>query len=178
MIGTILRFWFEETEPRRWFAADEAFDDLVAARFTKLLEKAGKGAFDRWAETPEGALALVLLLDQFPRNIHRGRRRAYAFDQRARAVARRAIAAGHDRKLPPERRMFLYLPFEHSEDPEDQEYSVRLFEALGLPEQLDYAKRHRDVIVRFGRFPHRNAILGRISTPEEEAFLREVDTGF
>ncbi len=178
MIGTVLRFWFEEIPRERWFACDPAFDDLVAARFGRLVEKAGKGAFHPGPETPEGALALVLLLDQFPRHIHRGHRRAFAYDARARSAARKAIDCGCDQKLPGERRSFLYLPFEHSEDLADQELSLRLFEALGDPVGIDYARRHYEIIARFGRFPHRNAVLGRKSTAEEEAFLSQPGSSF
>ncbi len=178
MIGTVLRFWFEEIPRERWFASDPAFDDLVAARFGRLVEKAGKGAFHPGPETPEGALALVLLLDQFPRHIHRGHRRAFAYDARARNLARKALDAGLEQRLPHERRAFVYLPFEHSEDLADQELSVRLFEALGDPVGLDYAKRHYEIISRFGRFPHRNAALGRKSTAEEEAYLEQPGSTF
>ncbi len=174
----VLRFWFEETPPDRRFRADPKFDAEIARRFGDAVEAAGRGELDHWQETPEGALALVVLLDQFPRNIHRGSPRAFAFDAKAREVARRAIAAGFDRKLPRGRRAFFYLPFEHSEDLTDQVRAVHLFATLGDEGLLDWAFRHWRIVARFGRFPHRNAVLGRTSTPEEERFLATPGSGF
>jgi uncharacterized protein (DUF924 family) len=174
----ILAFWFApETKPR-WFKPDPAFDATLKERFAAQVERAGSGALDAWRANADGALALVLLLDQMPRNIWRGTPRAFAFDGRAREIADHALAMGFDRDAPVDRRLFLYLPFEHSEALADQERSVRLFEALGDPDYLDYAVRHRDVIARFGRFPHRNTILGRPSTAEELAFLAEPGSSF
>jgi uncharacterized protein (DUF924 family) len=178
----ILDFWFgaagspEGAGPREiWFRSNAAFDTDCRRNFAKLLPRARDGALDHWCETPDGALALVLLLDQMPRNIHRGSADAFACDAKARSVARQAVARGFDRGLPRHRRQFLYLPFEHSEELADQEQSLRLFASLfagdGREDQLDHARRHHAVIARFGRFPHRNAALGRASTAEEEAFL-------
>jgi uncharacterized protein (DUF924 family) len=179
----VLSFWFAGDPSRKrtiWFEKDDAFDTSCGA-FAAALAQAKAGALDDWATTPRGALALVILLDQFSRNLHRGSPVAFAADAKARAVAGAAITTGFDRTVGPIERMFFYLPFEHSEDPADQEDSVRLFEtlrdALGA-ETIDYAHRHRDVIRRFGRFPHRNAALGRTSTPEEEAYLAEPGAGF
>lgn len=183
---TVLDFWFQG-EPERfrdsWFRADAAFDALCVERFASVLQDARAGALDTWADTPEGALALVIVLDQLSRNIHRGRPGAYAADVRALAVARAALARGFDRKLGPVQRVFLYLPFEHAESVADQDLAVALFETLrggfeGADATIDHAHRHRDVIRRFGRFPHRNAILGRDSTPEEQAFIAEPGSGF
>lgn len=180
----ILDFWFQG-DPAvwrpAWFTRDRNFDAAIRARFADLVPEGQRGACDDWAGTAEGALALVILLDQFPRNLYRGTSRAFAADARARAVAQVATLRRLDRALTPVQRVFLYLPFEHSESMTDQERSVSLFEALsgpGLDQVADYARRHRDVIARFGRFPHRNAALGRVSTAEELAYLAEPGAGF
>jgi len=172
----VLAFWFDPARREAWFKPTPGFDAEIRERFRDIVEAAGSGAFDDWADGPEGALAL--LIHQFPRNIFRGTPEAYAFDEKARALADDALARGHDQKVPRERRLFFYLPFEHSEAMADQERSVALFEALGDPDYLDHAERHRTVVERFGRFPHRNPILGRISTPEEQAFLEEPGSSF
>ena len=182
----VLAFWFADGAEQfrdAWFRADPAFDAECRVRFGGLLEAARAGSLDAWAATPRGALALVIVLDQFSRNIHRGTPDAFAADPRALALARAAVARDDDRTLKPIERMFLYLPFEHAENLADQDISVRLFETLrgrydSADLAIDYAERHRDVIRRFGRFPHRNAILGRESTPEELAYLAESDSGF
>ena len=175
----VLGFWFQgepdtwRTDP--WFRKSDAFDDAIRTRFGTAVQAAQDGVLDGWAATPEGTLALLLLLDQFGRNIHRGSRLAFAGDAHARRIARAAIAVGIEAKLTPVQRVFLYLPFEHSEEMADQDLSVRLFEALPPAEWrdsvVDYAHRHRDVIREFGRFPHRNAALGRDSTVAEQAWL-------
>jgi len=131
-----------------------------------------------WLESAEGFLAAILVLDQFPRNMFRGSAQAFATDAQALALSKRAIAEGLDMKLPPEKRCFVYIPFQHSEDLADQRRSLELFTALGNPENLDFAKRHEEIIARFGRFPHRNASLGRATTPEEEAFLKQPGSSF
>jgi uncharacterized protein (DUF924 family) len=177
-IHDILEFWFGVADRKAWFEVDPAFDAAISERFRELVLPATAGAHDAWARTPEGALALILLLDQFPRNIHRGTPMAFASDAKAREIARDALQAGTDRKLPLDRRPFLYLPFEHSERLDDQELCCRLMATLENPEMLDYAERHRRIIARFGRFPHRNRILGRVSSPEEEAFLLEPGSSF
>lgn len=181
----LLDFWFGPAGSAGgkrdiWFEPDPHFDAALRERFLDDQQRAAAGEYDDWLAAPETALALVLLLDQLPRNIYRGTPAAYASDAQARRAARAALARGHDRRLAPVERLFLYLPFEHSEDLADQALSVRLLAALrGLdPDTGRYAERHREIIARFGRFPHRNAILGRASTPEEEAFLEEPDSAF
>jgi uncharacterized protein (DUF924 family) len=181
--GDVLTFWFgSDPSARRavWFEMDVAFDaacaDLKAAR-----NAAKAGAFDHWAATARGGLALLILLDQVSRNLYRGAAEAFAADAKARAIAHAMLARGFDRTLTPVERIFVYLPFEHAEDLADQDLSVRLFaarDAVGDGQTVDYAERHREVIRRFGRFPHRNAALGRVSTAEEEAYLAEPDDGF
>ena len=181
----VLDFWFGTDDQARaeWFRKDEAFDRLIADRFGALVERALAGELREWDAKPASALARILLLDQFTRNIFRGTPRAFAGDPRALAAARSLVASGGDTALPPLRRSFVYLPFEHAEDLQAQHEAVRLFSALeaSAPQatgMLEYALRHRDIIARFGRFPHRNAILGRESTPEEIAFLREPGSSF
>jgi uncharacterized protein (DUF924 family) len=167
----VLRFWFGPEAEGRWFARDDAFDALLGRRLGALAAAAAGGSLDAWADTGRGAVALVILLDQVPRNLYRGGPEAFAQDARARRVAARAVELGADAGLGPAERLFLYLPFEHSEDLADQDRSVELIGRLGDAEWLDYALRHRAVVARFGRFPHRNTALGRVTTPEEEAFL-------
>ena len=174
----VLAFWFAPDNERRWFEADLAFDVEIAARFGAQVEMARAGHLAPWTGSASGSLALCLLLDQFPRNLWRGTPRAYSCDPAARAVAAAAIGAGHDLALPANRRIFLYMPFEHSEDLADQEQCVALMRALGDAEHLDWAERHYAVIARFGRFPHRNAILGRTSSEEEAWFLTQAGSSF
>ena len=162
----VFAFW-RAAGSGKWFDTDDAFDSEIRTRFLGTYEAAASGALNSWEATPEGALALVLLLDQFPRNMFR----AFAADPLARAVADRAIARGFDERVPRSEQLFFYLPFEHSEDPADQERSVALCRNSGDADALKWAELHADVIRRFGRFPHRNPILGRASTPDEEAFL-------
>ena len=178
----ILCFWFAADGTFRdvWFAKNPVFDD-ACARFTDTLRAAKEGSLDLWAETPRGALALVIVLDQFSRNLFRGSPQTYAADEKARAVTRAAIAHGFDRVVTPVQRIFFYLPFEHSENLADQDEGLRLFETLRPvlgDDSAKHAHEHHDVIRRFGRFPHRNAILGRASTPEEQAYLAEPGAGF
>jgi uncharacterized protein (DUF924 family) len=167
----LLRFW-RDAGPARWFRRDAAFDTLFRERFLAAHEAAAAGHLSRWGDTPEGALALVLLLDQFPRNAFRGTPRVYATDAQARAAADAAIARGHDLRVDPPLRPFFYLPFMHSEDVRDLERCVALTQELG-GEHLRFARHHRDIVARFGRFPHRNGVLGRASSPDEERFLAE-----
>lgn len=166
----VVAFW-REAGPEQWFRGGEAFDAACRARLGDAHHAAARRELDAWAATAEGALALLLLLDQIPRNIFRGSAHAFATDGLARHVAVRALDAGHDAAFEPALRAFFYLPFEHSEAPADQDRSVALFDALGDANYRDYAHAHRDVIARFGRFPHRNAALGRDTTPAEQAWL-------
>lgn len=167
----VVAFW-REAGPDLWFAKDAGFDRRFRDRFLASHERASRGGCAGWMATPEGALALALLLDQFPRNAFRGTPRMYATDAPARAVAAAAIDAGHDNEVEVALRVFLYLPFGHSEELADQERSVALVERLGEPD-ASHARRHRDIVRRFGRFPHRNPILGRAMTPEEQRYLDE-----
>jgi uncharacterized protein (DUF924 family) len=174
----VLAFWFADEAQALWFEEDATFDAACLDRLGGLAEDAAAGRLDAWAATPRGALALVILLDQVPRNLHRGTPAAFAQDAKAREVARRAVAAGLDADLGPAERHFVYLPFEHSEDATDQALSVDLIGRLEDAEWSEHARRHRDIILRFGRFPHRNAALGRLSTPEELAFLAGPGSSF
>jgi uncharacterized protein (DUF924 family) len=174
----ILDFWFSEDVKPKWFDGGETFDAELRHRFGALLEKARLGELAHWAGTPEGALAVVIVLDQLSRNIHRGAPEAFAADAQALAAAKQAIAQGFDLRLSSQMRGFLYMPFEHAETLADQDRGVALFEALGDKDLLDYMRRHRDIIARFGRFPHRNAILGRGSTAEEIEFLKQPGSRF
>lgn len=167
----VLAFW-REAGPARWFRKDSDFDDEFRHRFLAQHEAAARGELDAWAGSPEGALALILLLDQFPRNAFRGTPRMYATDAQARGIARAASDAGFDQAFAPQLRAFMYLPFMHSEDRGDHDRSVALNRALGGESQR-FAEHHRGIIERFGRFPHRNAVLGRATTAEEQAFLDE-----
>jgi len=171
---TVIQFW-REAGPEKWFAKDDAFDQAIRDRFLATYRAAARGDLNEWELTPEGALAVVILLDQFPRNMFRGTRDVYKTDPVAVMVADRAIERGFDRKVAPELRRFFYLPFMHSESLRHQERSVALNEALGEEDSIKWARHHHDIVARFGRFPHRNSILGRETTPEEEAFLKESD---
>ena len=180
----VLDFWFGPPDdagfgqPREaWFRGGPAFDELCR-RFEPAVEEALAGGFDDWRWRERPCLALILLLDQFPRNIYRGAARAFAGDARARELARFALAHGYDRAAPGALRGFFYLPLEHSEALADQELAVSLFDAWGNAEGRRAARRHREIIRRFGRFPHRNAILGRPSTPEEDAFAADPENRF
>lgn len=170
----VVGFW-REAGPKKWFAKDDAFDETCRARFMESWERAGRGELAAWEESPEGALGLVLLLDQMPRNMFRGDPRTWSTDPQALAAAERALARGFDTKVEPALQAFFYLPFEHAEDLAAQERSVALYSILGEAEQLKWALHHHDIVKRFGRFPHRNAVLGRVTTPKEEAFLEEDD---
>lgn len=167
----VLRFWFEELAPKNWFRRDTIVDAAIKLRFGELYEQLKDTVPDDWLESAKGYLAAIIVLDQFPRNMFRDDARAFATDAAALALAKRAISQGFDKRLTPKERAFLYMPFQHTEDAQDQARSVGLFTALGNPFNLDFALRHQAVIDRFGRFPHRNQVLGRVSTPGEEAFL-------
>jgi uncharacterized protein (DUF924 family) len=185
----VLGFWFGEPQSPelgrsrpQWFRKDRAFDESIRSRFGATLEAAAAGRLEGWEDTPYAALALAIVLDQFPRNLFRDDPRAFESDARALAVARRAIARGFDRVLRPIERTFLYLPFEHSEELAAQRRALALFSRLrDFPDcasSIDYARRHYEIILRFGRFPHRNAALGRASTEEEQRFLTQPGSRF
>ena len=177
-IDEVLEFWFEELTPDDWFGGGEAVDDRIRERFLALHEALREGVPESWRATARGMLAAVIALDQFPRNLYRGSGQAFAADRAALALASEAIERGFDREMSTDERKFLYLPFEHSEDPRVQARSVELFASLDDAHTLGYAVRHKEIIDRFGRFPHRNEILGRASTPEEIEFLKEPDSSF
>jgi uncharacterized protein (DUF924 family) len=185
----VLDFWFgREDEPgygefrNQWFRKDPAFDAEVTARFGELYEEAASGDLDGWRDDARSCLALVILLDQFPRNMFRGDGRTHATDGTALETSKYAVEHALDRELPAFQRMFLYMPFMHSENVEDQRRSVELFGLLaeepGAPDVTSYAVGHREIVERFGRFPHRNAILGRRTTPEEAEFLKTEGSSF
>lgn len=175
----VVSFW-REAGPAKWFAKDDSFDAAIRDGFLDAHFAAARGDLADWQETAEGTLALLILLDQFPRNLFRGSGHAFATDGLARMIARKALEHGFDRAVEPKLRPFVYLPFEHSEDPADQALSMDLFTAhrdeTGDTESLRWAVEHRDIIANFGRFPHRNAALGRVTTAEEQAYLD--DGGF
>jgi uncharacterized protein (DUF924 family) len=174
----IVTFWFEELKPKDWYRRDEAVDAKIRERFGAVYEKLKAGVPDDWLDGAEAYLAAIIVLDQFPRNMFRGTAQAFATDENALALAKKAMSKRIDQWLPKEKRAFVYLPFQHSEQTEDQARSVQLFTALGNPVNLDFALRHQAIVDRFGRFPHRNAALGRASTKEEEAFLKEPGSSF
>jgi uncharacterized protein (DUF924 family) len=195
--SSVLEYWFGTVDlaadaipstTKLWFGGGPAVDDEIRQRFGALIESAGTGKIDDWAETPKGALALIVLLDQFTRNVFRGTPKSFAFDRKAREIAKAAIERGHDRACPAIMRTFFYLPLEHSEDLGDQNASVEKMRAAAettsgelrkfMDMGVDYAIRHQRIIERFQRFPHRNAILGRESTAEELAFLKEPGSSF
>ena len=166
----VVSFW-RKAGPEAWFKKDEAFDARIRERFLPTYDAAADGKLSSWEKQAEGALALLILLDQFPRNMFRGQPRMFETAPMARAIAAGALVRGFDAEMPSDMRSFFYLPFEHSESLKDQERSVALFKATGDAELLKWAEIHADIIRRFGRFPHRNAVLGRVTTPEEQAFL-------
>jgi uncharacterized protein (DUF924 family) len=185
----ILGFWFERSPTessqwkyrKSWFSKDPSFDQEIHTRFLSVYEQAAAGKLDFWQETAAGALALVLVLDQFPRNLFRNQPQSFATDEKALAVTQGAIAREFDQVLSPVQRWFLYLPLMHSEDLADQNQCVELFDSLKDDPDVEsgtYAVRHRDVIEQFGRFPHRNRILGRTNTPEEAEFLKQPGSSF
>jgi uncharacterized protein (DUF924 family) len=189
-VRAVLDFWFgapgspEHGRVREgWFRKDDAFDAEIAARFGAVIERALGGALAAWSRQPESALAEIVVLDQFPRNVFRGTPKAFAGDPRALAAARALVASGEDRGLLAMQRQFVYLPFEHAEDLRMQDEALRLFGALAAehPEHADlvqWAEKHRVIIERFGRFPHRNLVLGRVSTDEEIEFLKQPGSSF
>ena len=177
-VAAILDLWFSPRARERWFAKDEAFDREIAGRFGDAWRRVAGGDLDGWPRSADGVLALVILLDQFPRNMFRDDARAFATDEAARAFAAEALAHGIHAELTPEEQRFLYMPFMHSEDVADQRRCVALFDRAGDANSLDFARQHLAIVERFGRFPHRNAVLGRESTADEAAFLREPGSSF
>lgn len=179
-VGDVLRFWFEELTPEDWWRKRPVVDETIARRFFALHDRLSQEAAPWSFVTAQSMLAAVIALDQFPRHLFRGDGRSFASDPLAMAIAARAVDGGFDWQLPPERRRFLYMPYEHSEDRFVQARSVELFASLGsaYAEQHHYAVLHKVIIDRFGRFPHRNAQLGRASTPEEVAFLAGPNSSF
>lgn len=188
----VIEFWFGnpgsddasyKNRRKLWFSKNPAIDQTIRNRFLSLYQRAAAGELDDWQQTPQGCLALLVLLDQFSRNLFRGSAQAFAADAKALAIAKEAIASAHDQQLEPIQRIFFYLPLEHSENSDDQRQSVSLFKKLmqidpQLTDVYDYALRHQAVIDRFGRFPHRNQSLGRASTPEELEFLQQPGSSF
>ncbi len=174
----VLAFWFHETVPRQWWQRDDSFDGMIATRFGALHEAAAHCELHPWRATPSGRLAEIIVLDQFSRNLHRDQPRAFACDAQALALAQVAVAAGADQPLPPVQRAFLYMPYMHSESPAIHQIAVTLFSQPGMEGNLDFELRHKAIIDRFGRYPHRNAILGRPSTAEEVAFLQTPGSSF
>lgn len=174
----VLHFWFSEISPQLWFTKDEKFDERLRSLFLPIHAQANKCETYLWRETPEGRLAEILVLDQFSRNMFRDRPEAFASDSLALALSQEAIRGGADQELPITQRAFLYMPFMHSESPLIHEQAVKLFSHPGLEENLDFEYRHKKIIDRFGRYPHRNSALGRTSTPEEIEFLAQPGSGF
>lgn len=176
----ILDFWFKDTSPQQWFQVNPDFDQQIRERFHAKYEKAKDGILDDWRKNAEGCLALCILLDQFPRNMFRGTKEAFATDAKALVVAKFAVSKGFDQVLTPEKRRFIYLPYEHSENLNDQRKCVELFEKMVKDDPLgyEYAQKHLKVIELYGRFPHRNKILGRDNSAEEQEYLAQPGAGF
>ena len=176
----ILNFWFKESQPQQWFQKNPEYDELIRSRFLEVYEIARQGALDEWKNDADGVLALCLLLDQFPRNMFRDTPQSFAADDQALLIAKYALSKGLDQVVSPQKRRFVYLPFEHSEKLIDQKKSLELFETLKLDDPLsyDYALRHYKIIEKYGRFPHRNTILGRDNTPEEDEYFSNGGVGF
>lgn len=174
----VLHFWFEEATPEQLFEKDEAFDAQIRARFGETHAAAARGELASWRATPEGRLAEIIVLDQFSRNLFRDDARAFATDGMALVLAQEAIRAGADRGMPAIRRAFLYMPFMHSESRVIHAEAERLFRQPGLENNYAFELKHKAIIDRFGRFPHRNRVLGRASTPEELAFLQQPGSSF
>lgn len=178
MPADILDFWFREIQPAQWWKVDAAFDALITERFGALHAQARRGELFAWRATPAGRLAEVIVLDQFARNIHRGTPDAFSADPLALALAQEAVAAGADLALPPEQRAFFYMPYMHSESAAIHAMAEPLMRERAPEHTHAFERRHKAIIDRFGRYPHRNAILGRVSSPEEAAFLTEPGSSF
>ena len=178
MIEEVLSFWFEQNGPEQWWTRDPQFDAVIRSRFEALHGRAVVGELHDWRDTPEGRLVEIVVLDQFSRNLYRDDARAFAADGMALALAQEAVRIGADQAVPPVKRQFFYMPYQHSESPRIHAVAVALFEGLADPEGLDFERRHKTIIDRFERYPHRNRVVGRPSTPEEIAFLREPGSSF
>ena len=178
MHSAVIAFWFEEIAPKSWWAADPAFDQLIRTRFGVLHRQALQGELFSWRSTPLGRLAEIIVLDQFSRNMHRGTPSAFAHDAMALVLAQEAVAAGADQALNPTQRSFMYLPFMHSESTLIHQAAEALYRALGQDNNLQFELRHKAIVDRFGRYPHRNAVLGRESSAEEIAFLAQPGSSF
>lgn len=174
----VLNFWFKELSPVDWFRKDPKIDQEIKERFSNLLQKASRGELAPWRETAEGQLAEIIVLDQFSRNIYRDSKRAFQNDELALRLAQDMVHAGQDKVFPPEKRTFIYMPYMHSEKLDVHDEAEKLFAEAGLEENLDYERRHRHILEKFGRYPHRNKILGRKSTPAEVEFLKRPDSSF
>lgn len=174
----VIRFWFGEIKPNQWWARDAEFDEALTARFGETHNAATRCELYGWREQPAGRLAEVIVLDQFSRNIYRDDPRSFAFDPLALCLAQEAVRVGADQALPREQRVFLYMPFMHSESAVIHEFAMKLFGDLGIESNLEYERRRKAIIERFGRYPHRNRILGRTSTPEEVEFLSHEGSRF
>ena len=178
MYSEILRFWFEEIDPAKWWAKDAAFDQLIRGRFSEVHARATRCELFEWRADAKGRLSEIIVLDQFSRNMFRGSPLSFASDALALALAQEAISAKADEVLSPTQRIFLYLPFMHSESLKIHAVAVELYRKNGIQDNLDFEIRHRQIIERFGRYPHRNDILGRQSTDEEIEFLKQPGSGF
>ncbi len=178
MYQQVLRFWFEETQPAQWWKKDEAFDRQIAARFSDLHAMAARCELFEWRREARGRLAEIIVLDQFSRNMFRGQPASFAHDALALALAQEAVAAGVAELLNPVERSFLYMPYMHSESLAIHALAVELFRNNNTPGNFEYELKHKAIIERFGRYPHRNAILGRASTAEEAEFLKQPGSGF
>ena len=170
-IDSIIDFWFSDDMAKQWFNSTPELDLKIKSNFEEIYQSAVNGELDHWQTSPLGCLALILLFDQFPLNMYRGKEQSFATESRSRAVAEQAINNSFDEKLSDQQKVFVYMPYMHSEDLEDQAKGIELYSKAGLKENLRFAKHHHDIVERFGRFPHRNKILGRTNTPEEEVYL-------
>jgi uncharacterized protein (DUF924 family) len=174
----IINFWFQELKPNQWYAKNDELDQSICKRFGETHQKATQCELYSWRETPQGRLAEIIVLDQFSRNIFRDSAKAFAADPLALALSQEAVHSKSDETLPPKERAFLYMPFMHSESAEIHKKAIELFSQSGLDANLDFALKHKAIIDRFGRYPHRNKILGRVSTPEEIEFLQGPGSSF
>jgi uncharacterized protein (DUF924 family) len=177
-IQEVIKFWFDELSPKDWWIKSDELDLKIRNRFGKLHQLAKEGKLESIRSFPEGKLSEIIVLDQFSRNIYRNTPEAFACDEFALSLAKKAVAIGDDIKLSQEKRVFIYMPYMHSESLEVHDEAVELFEKLGVEESLKFEHSHRDIILRFGRYPHRNTVLGRESTPEEIEFLRGPGSSF